>query len=97
MGIDDDVARCLLGETVTTNRVAVKSVLRVNAGLLLSSTELGNRLGHGSNVNVSDLNTLVVVNFERFINNAGRSLNRDGLMRALAATELGLLVLSVLK
>lgn len=84
------MARRLLGEAVTADAVGVETVLRVDAGLLLSGAQLSDRLGHWAHINVSDFDALVVVNLERFINNAGWAFDRDGLVGALAAAKLAL-------
>jgi len=73
--LHDKMSGCLLGNTIATNRIGIQTVLGVCTGLFFSSTQLGNRLGDRPHINVSDFNTLIIINFKRFVNNAGWSLN----------------------
>lgn len=73
--LHDEMSGCLLGKTVTTDRIGIQTVLGVDTGLFFSSTQLGNRLGDGPHINVSDFNALIIINLKRFVNNAGWSLN----------------------
>jgi hypothetical protein len=52
--------------------------------MLLSGSKLGDRLGDGLNINVCDLDSLVVVDFEGFVDDSRWAFDGNTLVRALA-------------
>ena len=58
-------------------------MLRMNAAHLFLSSDLSHALIEWADVNISHLNTLVVVNIEAFVDHLGRSLDSERLVWAL--------------
>lgn len=52
--------------------------------MLLCGSELGDRLGDWLNIDVCDLDSLVVVYFEGFVDDARWAFDSNALVRALA-------------
>ena len=73
----------LLAKTFS-DAVGVQSVVRVHGWMLFRSSKLGDWLGYRLNVDVCDFDSLIVVDFEGFIYDAGWTFDCDALVRAFA-------------
>jgi hypothetical protein len=74
--LHDVLSRCVLGK-VAADTVGVESVLRVDTRLFLRCAQLGDRLGHRPDTDVSHLDALVIIDFKRFVYYPRRAFDRD--------------------